>query len=463
MSYKKNERVSRYDRTSIVVQAENFGFGPTSIALAVLSNLKSKGIDKYEIVFMGHGVALQLAKLSNLVDRYVNINTSNIKEMEDKKHLLGNVKLFISVVSPTGAIFAKNAGFKVCYIEPLFWFFDSLDRRLLNTDYFFVQRLTDTKEEEKRLEFYHENLIEVGWILKNQCSKSELKALIGKFCKQKEEKLYFKGILEADCKDYIVINFGGVDNMLINASIYPRVILNLLLPAIRKVKKQMTVLVIGGGDTLRDIRESKNEPFENGVWIGTVPPEWALYLVANASNYFLSCGLSSLIEMGLYSRNGFGLPSQNYSQHCQIKKFRDLYKNWESFDYYDYNKEFVVPDFIPEKDGVRIVQQSFIDFVENENAKDYFQQKVEAYLEKSEKAIQISEELHMNCRDGAQEIADILYKDLFKDNYRKIIFAENKNGDTSLFRALYKNSVEEFVQSIEGDCNIVPPRLLEKV
>ena len=42
MSYKKNERVSRYDRTSIVVQAENFGFGPTSIALAVLSNLKSK-------------------------------------------------------------------------------------------------------------------------------------------------------------------------------------------------------------------------------------------------------------------------------------------------------------------------------------------------------------------------------------------------------------------------------------
>ena len=46
---------------------------------------------------------------------------------------------------------------------------------------------------------------------------------------------------------------------------------------------------------------------------------------------------------------------------------------------------------------------------------------------------QISEELHMNCRDGAQEIADILYKDLFKDNYRKI-FAENKNGDTSLFR-----------------------------
>ena len=165
--------------------------------------------------------------------------------------------------------------------------------------------------------------------------------------------------------------------MLINASIYPRVILNLLLPAIRKVKKQMTVLVIGGGDTLRDIRESKNEPFENGVWIGTVPPEWALYLVANASNYLLSCGLSSLIEMGLYSRNGFGLPSQNYSQHCQIKKFRDLYKNWESFDYYDYNKEFVVPDFIPEKDGVRIVQQSFIDFVENENAKDYFQQKVE--------------------------------------------------------------------------------------
>lgn len=224
----------------------------------------------------------------------------------------------------------------------------------------------------------------------------------------------------------------------------------------------MTVLVIGGGDTLRDIRESKNEPFENGVWIGTVPPEWALYLVANASNYFLSCGLSSLIEMGLYGRNGFGLPSQNYSQHCQIKKFRDLYKNWESFDYYDYNKEFVVPDFIPEKDGVRIVQQSFIDFVENENAKDYFQQKVEAYLEKSEKAIQISEELHMNCRDGAQEIADILYKDLFKDNYRKIIFAENKNGDTSLFRALYKNSVEEFVQSIEGDCNIAPPRLLEK-
>lgn len=148
------------------MQAENFGFGPTSIALAVLSNLKSKGIDKYEIVFMGHGVALQLAKLSNLVDRYVNINTSNIKEMEDKKHLLGNVKLFISVVSPTGAIFAKNAGFKVCYIEPLFWFFDSLDRRLLNTDYFFVQRLTDTKEEEKRLEFYHENLIEVGWIFK---------------------------------------------------------------------------------------------------------------------------------------------------------------------------------------------------------------------------------------------------------------------------------------------------------
>ncbi len=459
----ERKTVDRYGKKTIVVQAENFGFGPSSIAVSVLRRLKMKGIDDYEVVFMGNGVALQLAKMTNDVDRYVNIDTINMVEMEQKKYLLGDVQLFISVVSPTGAIFAKNAGFKTSYIEPLFWYFDNMDKRLLGTDYFFVQRLTDTKKEMERLQFYHKNLIEVGWIVQEKPEINKLKALIRKFCKQEEEK-YFKQLLDTEEKDYVLINFGGVDNCISEVSIYPRIILELIIPVIRKKLPDTKILIIGGGVTLQLLKDANGEEVPENVWVGTVPNEWALYLVKHAKEYFLSCGLSGLIEMGLYRKDGFGLPSQNSSQHMQIKMFRERYIGWTSFEYCDYDSKYDIPEYMPEDEGVSILKEGFAEFAKSEEKRVLFQKKVELYLEKAEKDKQfiIKEELHMENTQGADEIADILYLDLYKDKFSKMIFAEKANEDVSLFRSEYKNTVEEFLKEIKKTSRFEPSRIEDR-
>lgn len=453
----------RYGKKSIVVQAENFGFGPASIALSVLRRLRLKGIDDYEVIFMGNGVALQLAKTSNDVDRYVNIDTVNMDEMEQRKYLLGKVQMFISVVSPTGAIFAKRAGYKTCYIEPLFWYFDSMDKRLLDIDYFFVQRLTDTRMEMKRLNFYHKNLIEVGWIVQEKPERNKLKSLIRKFCKPDEET-YFKQLLDEKEKDYVLINFGGVDNCISDVSIYPKVILKSLIPVVRKSLPDTKILIIGGGVTLQGLRCNDSEKLLENVWVGTVPNEWSLFLVKYAKEYFLSCGLSGLIEMGLYRQDGFGLPSQNSSQHMQIKKFRELYKEWSGFEYCDYDTAYNIPEYLNEAEGVRILHEAFEEFAGDVDKQALFQKSVEKYLNKSAegKQFKINKELHMENTQGADEIADIIYKDLYKENYPNMIFAEKANEDVSLFRAEYKNTIEEFVEGIKDSCELLPSRIEDR-
>ncbi len=450
----------RYNKKTIVVQAENFGFGPASIAVSVLKKLKRKGLKGYEVVFMGNGVALELAKLSNDVDRYVNIDTINIEEMKQKKYLLGDVQLFISVVSPTGAIFAKQEGFKVCYIEVLFWYFDNIDKRLLDVDYFFVQKFTDTEKEIKRLDFHHEKLIEVGWIVPEETTKNQLRFLTQKFCNSEEQKI-FRAVLDKKIDRYVLINFGGVDNCISEPSLYPEVILKNLIPAIREKYADDQIFVIGGGQILKELRNNADYCRDKHMWMGSVPNEWALYLVAHAVDYFLSCGLSSLIEMGLSRKNGFGLPSQNSSQHMQIKKFRQLYDGWSGFEYKDYDSKYDLPDYVPEKTGVRIIHEAFHAFCSYNDFQKLFVQKVSRYLNSENKDFSVDRKLNMTDISGADEIADLLFSDLHRNDYENYAFAFKADEDAGLFRAEYKCSVEEFVDTIKESSVVYPSRIID--
>jgi hypothetical protein len=307
-------------------------------------------------------------------------------------------------------------------------------------------------------------LIEVGWIVQERPARNKLKALIRKFCKSDEEQ-YFKQLLDAKEKDYVLINFGGVDNCISEVSIYPKIILESLIPVIRRKLPDTKILIIGGGVTLQLLKDSNEEKLADNIWVGTVPNEWALFLIKYAREYFFSCGLSSLIEMGLYRKDGFGLPSQNSSQHMQIKKFRELYSGWSSFEYCDYDSEYDIPEYLPEEDGVRILHKAFLEFSKNADKRRLFQKSAETYLDKAvqDKQFVIKKELNMENMQGADEIADILYIDLYKDKYQNMMFAEKANEDTSLFRAEYKNTIEEFVKEIEGHSRFEPSRIKDRV
>lgn len=206
---------------TIIVQAEDFGFGPTSLALSIVEKLIQKRLKNHEIVFVGSGVSMQLAKLSHYFNRYISFNITDENEMETKRHLFGDVKLFISVVSPMGAKLSLKQGFKTAYVDPLFWFFNHIDSDLEKVEYYFVQKFEDTEIHQQRLNFTHSNLISTEWITRGIPSLSVLKKLMPLFCKEKSERELFKSFLFDKEKEFILINFGGVDNFLSETSIYP--------------------------------------------------------------------------------------------------------------------------------------------------------------------------------------------------------------------------------------------------
>lgn len=448
---------TRYSGKTIVFQTENFGFGPTSIALSILEQMRLKNLSEYEFVFVGTGVAKQLAKLSTLFDRYVDLDFYDEEKSREKFYLLGKVEWFISVTSPSAAIIAKEMNVKVCYVEPLLWFFDKMDKRLENVDYFVVQNFTDMKKEFERLKFYPKNPMEVGWINNDIINEKEMRYLINKFCSAYEEKEYFKTMLKAE-KEYVLINFGGVDNMLSEVSVYPKIICDSIIPLVQEKLGDIDVIVIGGGEYIQNNSEEIKKISKNVKFAGSVEQKFAKYLIKNAKYCFVSPGLSNLFEVCFYKKYSFGLPAQNYSQYLQMKKFRNIIQNWSSIDYTNIDKKYSIPEFLPEEEGVRRIEKHKVEVLESEKFSACFKERIEKYLTSENE--EVVHRLNL-CNTGAAEIASVLFKNLNKEE-NKLLLTSRVDNNNNLFKSIYNTCLEDVIREMDIPVNVFSTRFVDR-
>lgn len=450
---------NRYSKKSIVLQAEDFGFGPTSIAISILENLKLKDISEYEIVFVGTGVAMQLAKMSTLFNRYVNLDFYDVEKARDKFYLLGKVKLFICVTSPSAAIIAKEKGVKVCYVEPLLWFFNKMDKRLENVDYFVIQNFTDSQQEFERLHFFPKNPVEVGWLSNDILNNKEMRFLLNKFCADNRDKEYFRAILNDNKKEYVLLNFGGVDSILLDFADYPQKICNIVIPMVQEVLGNIDIIIIGGGKYLTNNTKEVKKISDNIKYVGSVEQKFAKVLTKNAKYCFISPGLSNLFEMCYYQKNAFGLPAQNYSQFLQMKKFRSFITNWNSMDYTDIDEKYSVQEYLPEEEGVRLIEQYKNELLNNEDFITCFKRKIAKYLTDNNGHV-----IHnlVLCNKGAEEISNLLYKDLLCITKDYLLLTSRLDNNANLFKSIYNNNIESVIKSIRFPTNVYPSRFEDR-
>ena len=124
----------------ILVTAEQFGYGPIATCLNVIKELKK--YPNIELTFMGTGIALEQAIMSNYFDKIIECKTYDIKELEQKKEEFYKYDVILSSENIPGAIYALKLGLKnVYYMDNLMWMWDKLEDGLENLKGYIISEI----------------------------------------------------------------------------------------------------------------------------------------------------------------------------------------------------------------------------------------------------------------------------------------------------------------------------------
>ena len=80
---------------NILVTAEQFGYGPVATALSVVKELKK--FPKIKLTFMGTGIALEQAEMSNYFDEIIECKTFDKNELEKFKNKILSFDVILSI------------------------------------------------------------------------------------------------------------------------------------------------------------------------------------------------------------------------------------------------------------------------------------------------------------------------------------------------------------------------------
>jgi uncharacterized protein YnzC (UPF0291/DUF896 family) len=424
--------------------SENFGFGPTSIGISIAEHLAK--LDKHiAIDFIGTGVAKKLSETSNIFRMCTDVDITDEIEMSKALAQYPQNVHIVSIVSPKAAVIAIKMKFNVSYVDPLFWFFNEIDPELADVKNYFVQVFSSISKDKNRLNYHYDNLKPVGWILPKMSSEKELMLSLSSFCKNIHQENLFKDILQNNQK-FILINLGGVDNLFSKGLIYPPTVTDILIKTIRKWNESVKIIIIGGGQWINE--KSKECNNDQNIFYGTVSQCWSYFLSKKSDKCFLSCGLSNIVEALSFNKNFFGLPSQNYSQHIQIKRFRANLKNWHFYEYFLDKTDYNVPPFIPEKEGVKRIKDIIDKFCCDQGMNQTFVNKIEKYLnDNSGKSYSLNDIKYKNT-NGIESICAEIKKEI--DQCQEAPLSHSPDGNDSLFRWMYKQSFKSVLEKLEN-------------
>lgn len=312
----------------ILVSAESFGYGPITTGLNVLQELKK--YPNIELDFIGSGIALEQAKLSELFDNYYLCNTYDFNDLNKNIDIFKRYNVFLSSENVNGAIFALEHGLKnTYYIDNLVWMWDEIPSGLNNVKKYFISEIIPCKN----------NFNRIGKNIVNPVFVGPIRKIEKKSCKSKNQ---------------LLINIGGAESFLLEHDLIIKFYSNIINDILSSnlIDNFDSIIICGGSGVLKNITLEKEN---KKIKICTLSHGDYLKELENSSYCILASGLGNFIESVGKNKNILFLPPINYSQLLQLDYYNEEKLgfniiNWNEFEFY---KE--IPKFLDEETGVNMV------------------------------------------------------------------------------------------------------------
>ena len=369
----------------VLCDAIPFCFGPISKMLTVSESIA----DFSDLTLLASGTSKELGKKGPF-KRIVDCNTENVVELEKNEGLFKESELFVNVMEPASAKFAKKLNVPSAQIDSLFWMWDSIADEVAESDFYFIQNFDGVKEQLEKFSKKIVNPVLVGPIIKE---KPNVK-------KQKNQ---------------LIINFGGIESGLIKIgknSNYPFTVAKILCENLKNQDCFDSILFTGLGKILSQLKQKYSK---TGFNFSFLDHNEFLEELASSKMLLTSPGLTTSFEAFSFEIPTFFLPPQNYSQYWNLSKF-----NKHGLVFKDTNWSSIFPDLKilqnePEEDGVKKVLEAIHRFDNNQLAQKKISDSLAQILEVKEsqkRAIQSKQKKYFEYigGNGTKKISGTLKK-----------------------------------------------------
>lgn len=317
----------------ILLNAEAFGFGPSAGASVIFDIIKNNFSDSV-VDYIGQGHTLDLQSKLSYHNIYEYVNENHFKE------LVKEYDFFITALDFEKAKFAKEMGIKTIVYDTLLWYWK--DKSIVQyADYYITQDFYGVKE-----------------ILEQNDFKIQSHVI---------PPLIQKKDLKQKCEDFLLINFGGLENPFWTVEVtahYIQQILSVIIPVVKT--KFKTIKIVCSQNHLDYLTDF---PVETASY-----KEMQNYL-QKASFVIATSGLGNIYEIANYQVNSLFLPPVNDSQGQQLEILKkegliDNALDWSEFqtsiDYFKSQLDVLndIKDNIDFFNSPRFYQL-FIDKIEN--------------------------------------------------------------------------------------------------
>ncbi|MFM7363345.1 MAG: hypothetical protein ACKO11_02330 [Cuspidothrix sp.] len=343
----------------IYLEFPDFGFGPASTSANLIAYLQQS----INCKIISTGFALDFVRKIYPQIEYLDVNTTNERELYHITEAVPRNATIISNTNPGFALWASKYGYKVFVVDTLFWMWGLLPDILDKTNSYIVQH------------YFGDNLTNPSLVNFNISELVYAKPMIN------FERWERKTV--STTSNDVLIAFGGMGNPYSSTfeREYASWILDTILPIIVNHKNIQKIHIVGGGIDKDLLMQDIYNYSSNLIIHGAISPNDYQRLVTSSKLHFITPGLTSIYESVVAGIAPLFLPGSNVSQIIQsvhLKKFTD----YNHIIFWSRSNEiFDAVTSVSEEEGMEILVEYIRKIIKNsDNDRRLINNKIHRYL-----------------------------------------------------------------------------------
>jgi len=309
----------------LLCDAIAFCYGPATVLKRILEHWRQVCGD---ITLVGNATTLEYMTRTNLVDRFIEVDTEDLEQIQ--LVVKGEWDVLLSVCNPVGFSALKHYVMFTVYWDFLLWMRSSGDAPEFQADRYVVEMYPGCEKAIRKWGNEIPGLVLCPVLADWQEASTNLKS------------------------EFIIVGLGGQRSKLTQPgvnTIYPELMVDLLQNATMTCQYPGRFLVTTDNQTVLQL----SKVYKNHQWdFQSLPHEIFLSELDKAKCFITHPGLYSPFESLGRAVPTFFLPSSNYTQILQLKSFRKIGFAPKSIDWNDILGNDV-PNYLPEPEGIRQV------------------------------------------------------------------------------------------------------------
>lgn len=344
------------NNNTIIFDADPFCYGPISTTLNLVRYLKEHKSfqNAYKFILLGTNTTRQLAENTGLFDEILECNTTQHEELSKYDELVKLSKLYISNTNPTSIQYFKKHKIPKIYIDTLFWMWDDLKTDFLAGERVYIQNFVLL---DRQIQKFANKLGQ--YTIVNPLINTEI-------CRSLPEK------------DFILINFGGIETVYANTTPFYELFMDLLVHSNFFLENKF--IIAGGGKTIKKMKEKYESCFQNILCINSFGQREFIDLVVRAKKYITSPGLTSFYECCFLEKDVFFLPPQNYSQYLQLSYYKKNLNHVQGLLWSEIEGYHNIEEQLPENLGIEKVQAAVKFFMDSHDDQQRMIESLDKFL-----------------------------------------------------------------------------------